>query len=208
MYNKLLMVILPLDYLDHKFIIDQYNTVSKLYSNKTMSYKFKTYESIKKWCELMISNYHILDYDFKNVTLAIIATTAKFTNHIYKGFHNEHLNLEKIFNQQRKYLYAYPTKWMSIFAMLDKQQNILKGIKFVNNRRIIYIKELKKNAFEHLPKKCNMYYIETKYMNKKGYRYVSDQKLKINKSYVVTDIIKELKNDGVEIIRYSQDKKY
>jgi len=192
----------PLDHLDHKFLIKQYDTIHRLYSNKNMAYKLKSYDSIKKWCEIMISNYHILDYDFQNVTLAIIATTAKFTNYIYKGFHNEQLNLERIFNAQKKYLYAYPTKWMALFSMIDKQPNILKGIQFVNNKRIIYIKELKKNVFNNLPKICNFYYVETKFMDKKGYRYVSDKKLKIIKSHVVTDILSELKKDGVDVIYF------
>lgn len=192
----------PLQYLDHNFIKNQREKLMSLYVN--MGYKLKTHESIKKWCEIMLSNYDTLNSDQNNDEPIIVGSTIKYNEYIYKKTINEALrnDLRDILQSRSNYTVGFKSKWMALFSVVGAKDKIMKGITFNDKGKVVYLKEIVSDGFSLLRRNCYIYYVDPADMDKDGYRYISRNKVKIIRREYIYNILDELEREGVIFIYF------
>lgn len=174
---------LPLKYIDHKYIINQYHILQDIY--KDINYTFGNMTFLKKWLIQIFDNKNkIQQINNSNGELFLIST-MRYDAHI---------------NNSRK---AYGEKWMAFITMNGILTNKDISLEYIynNNKKILKIIEKKKNALQELSIYGYLYTVDSSVFSQNGLQYETSLIIPIINREYIPNILDELKKCDV-IINY------
>ena len=203
----------PIKYIDHNFLIKQYNKLSKIYGN--MKYKKKTFSHMTKWINLKLGkNIHtdgrqIFGGEIFGGEVLYVCTEKEYDNYI-KIDNSRRRNQKKIKEllgmYTKKYINGYTMKWLSLLSAIPNiNHKIKKGYIHKKNKTIPYVEERYEGALDELNQSCFLYTVKKDIFKDKlsSYKYKSIHTVDILSKKYIYNIYNELIKDSVRIIKYN-----